>query len=202
MSRNVRGGTAWKRMNCERLRSLEIWRDVPTVPWVSRSSVKVAVTAQGSTPAGKSPSSDARPACEPCDVGNTRLLGGSAARASAGRFVPRSVAVAAAVMRESRSWGDVSNAGASDAEGKKVSEVDSGGAPVSFLGRVGGGRRKVQSRPVCLYDNSSVDQRQDSAAVLTHLHSTHAPPSLVIAQRFFRFLQPSHGRIFLLCDGP
>lgn len=75
-------------------------------------------------------------------------------------------------------------------------------APVSFLGRVGGGRRKVQSRPVCLYDNSSVDQRQDSAAVLTHLHSTHAPPSLVIAQRFFRFLQPSHGRIFLLCDGP
>jgi len=57
-----RSGTAWKRMNCERLRSLEICLDVPTVWWLSRSSVKVAVTAQGSTPGGRSRSRDARPA--------------------------------------------------------------------------------------------------------------------------------------------
>lgn len=63
-------------MNCDLLLSLEICLEDPTVRWVSRSSVNVAVTAQGSTPAGRSRSSETRTSLEAVDDGVDLLFAG------------------------------------------------------------------------------------------------------------------------------
>lgn len=134
------------------------------------------------------------------------MAAGSSTRPSAERFRARSVAVVVAVMRESRSRGEVSKAGVSETGGKKAEEeeeaVEVEGSR-SFLGRLGGGRLKVHGRLVCLSALAARQRalaRSGSKREQTHRHSTQAPPSLVIAHRFLRFRHASHGRIFLLCS--